>query len=130
MRRTFIALVALVLVAGACTTNGATTTTGPGDSPGTTRTGFVPGLFASALQEFDSCDAFLAHIKAEAIERVGAYGLPGIGYYGGPVAFDVVALESRADDGGGCGRVQAASSPVAGQDYSTSKRWAWTNQTS
>ena len=119
MRRTFIALVALVLVAGACTTNGATTTTGPGDSPGTTRTGFVPGLFASALQEFDSCDAFLAHIKAEAIERVGAYGLPGVGYYGGPVAFDVVALESGADDGGGFGRVQAASSPVAGQDYST-----------
>ena len=124
MRKTLIAMVALVLVAGACTTDGSTSTTGARGTFGTTiGTGgaFVPGLFASALQEFNSCDAFLDHIKAEAIDRVGAYGLPGLGYYGGPVAF-AVAEEAFADDGGlirSTATDGATSAPIAGQDFST-----------
>ena len=33
--------------------------------------------FASTLQNFDDCDALLAHIRAEAMSRVGPYGLDG-----------------------------------------------------
>lgn len=65
--------------------------------------GVVPGLFASSLQSFDSCDAFLAHVKAEALERVTAYGLPGQGYgWGGPIPFaaaETAAFDSAADGG-------------------------------
>ena len=85
MRKPIIVLIGLALVLGACTNGASTTTATTADgSIVTTRPRLVPGLFASALQEFDSCDAFLSHIKAEAIDRVGAYGLPGIGYFGGP----------------------------------------------
>lgn len=121
MRKVFLALIALAMVTAACTNNG--TTTDSGNSTSTTRIsigqpGGTPGLFAAALFEFDSCDAFLAHIKAEAIERVGPWGLPGIGFYGPEIAFstDAIALESAEADVAASG---AARSPVAGQDFST-----------
>ena len=41
--------------------------------------------FASTLQNFDDCDELLNHIRAEAISRVGPYGLDGGGRFG-PVA--------------------------------------------
>ena len=133
MRKSLTWLIGMVLLVGACTNNGATTTTDTlgsvGGTTATTATSFgtssggdlLPGLFASALQEFDSCDAFLAHIKAEAIERVGAYGLPGFGYYGGPV-FALAETEAAFDDVGAAIRDRAVaqtSAPVAGQDFST-----------
>ena len=50
---------------------------------------------AAALTPFDSCDALLDHLRTEALDRVGPYGLDGEGYYG-PIAFDDMA---SAEDG-------------------------------
>ncbi len=47
------------------------------------------GLSPSALVEFDTCDAFIGHVKAEALERVGPYGLTG-----GP---EMVAMAMEAE---------------------------------
>jgi uncharacterized secreted protein with C-terminal beta-propeller domain len=125
MRKSLGAVLALVLVMTACTNNGSTTpSTLGGDATATSivtssRSGTQQlGLFAAALFEFDSCDAFLSHIKAEASERVGPYGLPGMGFYGPQIAFAVeegVAFDSAAQDG----VARAESAPVAGQDFST-----------
>lgn len=125
--RTLALVLALALVATACTSGDTTTTSVTfGSIGGTNRTdggtggGVVPGLFAAALQEFDSCDAFLSHIKAEALERVGPYGLPGQGYWGGPILFgveeDAVAATTAAGD---AGFARSAQVPQAGVDYST-----------
>lgn len=48
------------------------------------------GLSPSGLVEFDTCDAFIGHVKAEALERVGPYGLTG-----GPEMV-AMAMESEA----------------------------------
>ena len=86
MSKIGIRLVVLAVLVGACaseaTEPGVTSVAGTGaDSTVDTvapTAGTVPdgpvGLFASELVEFDSCEAFLAHIKAEALERVGPYG--------------------------------------------------------
>ena len=119
MRKPLTLFLGMMLVLGACTTNRSTTSS----SFGSLRNGsgnVTPGLFASALQLFDSCEAFLSHIKAEALDRVGPYGLPGQGFYGPEVLFatnDAVAEESAAFDSVG-GTVRA-SEPIAGQDFST-----------
>ena len=124
MRKSITLLVGMMLVVGACTNSGSTTTSttlGPDGSTATTRASF-PGLFASALHEFNSCDAFLEHIKAEAMERVGPYGLPGQGYYGGPIAFGVeeMAMDDGALRAASTDAVAAPqSAPIAGQDFST-----------
>jgi len=52
--------------------------------------------FASTLQNFDDCDALLAHIRAEAMSRVGPYGLDGDRF--GPVfGARAVATEDAAE---------------------------------
>ena len=51
--------------------------------------------FASTLQNFDDCDALLAHIRAEALSRVGPYGLDSDRY--GP-AFAARAVAEAADE--------------------------------
>lgn len=119
MRKSITWLIGMALLVGACTNSGTTTTTTTKrSSTSITSTtsvgGVVPGLFASALQEFDSCDAFLAHIKAEAIDRVGPYGLPGQGYRGGAV--DILVAETAAAEGG---FDDASGALIAGQDFST-----------
>ena len=95
---------------GAGTSAGTATSDGPDSSgDGTsgsqagTSTGPI-GLFASSLERFDSCDAFLEHVKTEAIEQVGPYGFNSGGYYGGPVFAEDAAAEFGDDaafDGGG-----------------------------
>ena len=89
---------------------GASTTTAE-DSPGEVQ-------FTSTLENFDDCDALLAHIRAEAMSRVGPYGLDGdrFGPAFGERAVEVAAAEAdfavadsaeaaptaaRADDGAG-----------------------------
>ncbi|MCY4620244.1 MAG: beta-propeller domain-containing protein [bacterium] len=136
MRKQIGRLAVIALLVSACGSGSATATTPAGTVPGTvggtvagstaptTGLGSV-GLFASALVEFNSCDAFLGHVKAEALERVGPYGLHGAGYAGPDVWDDVVLevavaemAESAAD---APTSVTAAPSPEpeAGVDYST-----------
>ncbi|MBM3696044.1 MAG: hypothetical protein FJW79_08955 [Actinobacteria bacterium] len=94
MRRLSTAIAVLGLLVAACGSQGAgTSTTGPGGPVGTAATGLPGGTgpitgiastfdpsrvrFEAALQRFDSCDALLAYFHAEALARVGPYGLSG-----------------------------------------------------
>ena len=83
----FILLVTALLTAG-CSS---------GDDTGSSAEGVDLGdvTLAAALTPFDSCDALLDHLRTEALDRVGPYGLDGEGYYG-PIAFDDMA---SAEDG-------------------------------
>ncbi|MDE0168165.1 MAG: beta-propeller domain-containing protein [bacterium] len=68
----------------------------------------------SELIRFEDCDAFLDHVKAESLARVGPYGLSGRDSY---QPFDVAeaaaaAAEAAADASKG------TTTPVAGVDYS------------
>ena len=86
-RIVFILLVTVLLAAG-CST---------GDDAGSGAEGVDLGdvTLAAALTPFDSCDALLDHLRTEALDRVGPYGLDGGGYYG-PIAFDDMG---SAEDG-------------------------------
>jgi hypothetical protein len=89
---------ALTLLVGACSSSGdpgaAPTATTKPDSPTTSShppttttrsgTGSAGQLFGSALPAFDDCDGLLGWIRAEATERVTAWGLPGYGGWGFP----------------------------------------------
>jgi hypothetical protein len=65
--------------------------------------------FDSTLQNFDECDALLAHIQAEALSRVGPYGLdsdgPGFGVARAAAEEDAAADFATADS--------AAAAPAA-----------------
>ena len=65
----------------------------------------------SELVGFDTCDAFLDHLKSEALERVGPYG-----FGGGGRRFAAVEEAAEADSGG---QRAALTDPTAGVDYST-----------
>ena len=80
MRSLIAGILALILPMTECAgidngeqtpTEAATTTTSTTESPP------GDGDFASTLENFDDCDALLAHIRAEALSRVGPYGLDG-----------------------------------------------------
>ncbi|WP_133870677.1 beta-propeller domain-containing protein [Ilumatobacter fluminis] len=60
------------------------TATGRGTSPSDgTEAGGGSGTLVRAMAPFGDCDAFLYHVKTEAAERVGPYGLhPGGAYWG------------------------------------------------
>jgi len=87
-------LLVLALTAGACAkdpegpglSGGRTTTTGAVDVSGTELT--------AGLVAFTACDELLRHLQAEAVERVGPYGLGG-GWRGGPVMLETAEM---ADD--------------------------------
>ncbi len=85
-RIVFIALVTALLAAG-CST----------DTSRTSAEGVDLGevTLAAALTPFESCDALLDHLRTEALDRVGPYGLEGEGYYG-PIALDDM---DSAEDG-------------------------------
>ena len=78
MRSLIAGVLALILPMTECAgiDNGEGT---PTEAPTTTATESPPdgGDLASTLQNFDDCDALLAHIRAEALSRVGPYGLDG-----------------------------------------------------
>ena len=95
----------------------ATSATGaPAASPTTLATvpGGPVGLFASELVEFNSCDAFLDHIRAAALERVGPYGFNEEAPY-----FDVLEEDMMLDEAAESAPSDTAASPQAGVDYST-----------
>lgn len=72
---------------------------------------------AAELVRFDDCDAFLDHLKTEALGRVGPYGFgAGRSYLARDVAEAAAAeAEAAADAAEGA----ASKAPVAGVDYST-----------
>lgn len=125
MRKLTPALLAMALVAGACS-NGTSSLGAPDDPQRTPGSNPTVGLdndeirLLSGLVPFDGCGDLLDHLQAEARERVGPYGLDyhGYGYYFAE-GDDVVALDARAseegafdtaaDEGGG----DASSGPTA-----------------
>ena len=141
MRRHASWLVGLALMVGACAPDPTTApppqvsivdTTDPrkptvatagGSIASTTVLDNTVGLFASSLVEFDSCDAFLGHVKAEALERVGPYGLPGAGYFGPEVwngeILEEAMVEEAAADASDTATAASSPAPQAGVDYST-----------
>ena len=89
MRKLLAALAGVGMLAIACTDDGSgPAISGPSDTGGT-RTTVYPGepRFLTALKQVGDCDALLAHLRTEALERVGPYGLSGGGYR----VFDAVA---------------------------------------
>src|SRR3972149_6965829 len=78
MRRMLTLVAALALAGSACTLDSTATTSGGGLTSGLT-SGFNPRnlTFSARLGAVTACDAALAHFQAEALERVGPYGLEG-----------------------------------------------------
>lgn len=111
MRRMLTLVVALAIAASACSSNSTGTTSGGGLTSGLA-SGFDPRnlTFSARLVPFSACDAVLAHFQAEALERVGPYGLDGGPYWYGPVFAegDVV----REDFGDMAVTTMAGSQPV------------------
>ncbi len=115
MRKTFGILMAMTMLATACTTG----MVGLGTKPVTTTTRILgaPAVMAFALQPFDACEPLLDYVKEHALEMVGPYGLDN-GYWGGPWLVE----EMAAEDAAGPATTAAGdlrSLPVAGVDYST-----------
>ena len=110
MSRLASGLLTVAVLFSACAEDGA----GP-TATYTTVSGGQAGLFASQLVEFDSCEAFLDHIKADALERVGPYGFGG----GGRIEpFMAVATTTMAAEA----TIEAAAENVTaaeGVEYST-----------
>ena len=119
MRRMTLAFTALLLALTACSSTSTPSTTA-GNSGGIVGGGGLSGggasvhLVKGALVRFQACEDFLAHVKAEAIDRVGPYGLD---WYGGwPIAFGRLdALAFPAAEAG----EDAAGGGANGQTYST-----------
>lgn len=88
MRRTTLAIAALMLTLTSCssaTSIMSSTTKSPGglvSGGGVGGPGAALSLVSGALVRFDACDDFLTHVKAEAVDRVGPYGLDW--HYGSP----------------------------------------------
>ncbi len=123
MRRMTLAFTALLLVLTACSSTSAPATTtsggaivGGGGLSGGGATAGAVHLVKGALVRFQACEDFLAHVKAEAIERVGPYGLD---WYGGwPIAFgrlDALAFPTAVPEAA----VDDSASGGNGQNYST-----------
>lgn len=71
----------------------------------------------AALEPFDRCDDFLAYVKEQAAEQVGAYGLDGGMYYVGDMPVSASAREDMATtdatSGSGSSQSKAAESAPA-----------------
>ena len=136
MRRNIALILAIGLLAAACsgteTSDSTTTTVAPGTTGVVTAVAdtFDPSQirFVAALERFDSCDALLDHFKAEAKERVGPYGLDG-GGGGWPVFEETMAFAQDAESM----TTMAASTPAPGGGHTTRSRraasaWAWASR--
>ena len=85
---------ALALVVASCSTEPVA------GEPSSTTTPVDPGpLAAPSLVAFDACDSFLDYVKANAIERVGPYGLddPFHGWWGGRAVAEDGADQAAAE---------------------------------
>ncbi|MEE9416327.1 MAG: beta-propeller domain-containing protein, partial [Acidimicrobiales bacterium] len=100
MRRLLALLTFIMLIASACS-NSAPTASSSGGSPDPDAVIDLGSdddiAFASALKPFAECSSLLDHLKAEASERVGPWGLNGGGYYFGDDV-DLAVEDSGADD--------------------------------
>ena len=99
MRKSSSTLLALALIAGACSSGGSTDpVAGPTERPRVEPIVELDGddiRLLSALVPFADCSDLLSHLQAEARERVGPYGLDtgGWGFWEGGVD---IAVEDRA----------------------------------
>ena len=115
MRYLLASVLALIIPVADC--NGAAPPTGTEVT--TTSTAPEPGdgaEFASTLQNFDDCDGLLGHIRAEAMNRVGPYGLDDGGGFGIPEPRLAIAEEAQA--AADFAAAESAAAPAAGQDDS------------
>lgn len=88
MKRTIALVTASLLGLQACSEQAAVSTTTEGSGPSTVRSADRPmamprkgGFGSSRLQFFDGCPALLEQLKAQALERVTAWGLWGQNWY-------------------------------------------------
>ena len=97
VRRIALILLATALLAAGCRAGDDTASDAEGVDLGDV-------TLAAALTPFAGCDALLDHLRTEALDRVGPYGLEGEGYPG-PVALgdfaegDMAGAEDGAEDG-------------------------------
>lgn len=84
MKRFLIPTLGLALLAAACTS-------GPFATDDEVDLDEVE--LTAELQSFDECDEFLDHVKEQALERVGPYGLEGADYWGPVPMEDGLAME-------------------------------------
>lgn len=111
-------LAALALLAGACTDGGGGTGASgrdpvDGGPSGTVELDDV--TLVAALERFDSCEAFLEDVKAEALERVGPYGFGGSAPWYGPIADGGFARDEDMSAG-----AEATAPPMPGGDTGSS----------
>ena len=106
MRKSTSLLVAIAILVGSAGPGYTQSQPAPG---GPAEEAAAPGK----LIQFDSCAAFLDHLKAEALERVGPYGL------GGATPFAIARSAEVAAEEEASAASDAQTVPVAGVDYST-----------
>jgi len=115
-QRLALVLGCLAWLGGACTSEGIRT------GVGTAASGTPRFALAASLRNFDACDGLLAHLKAEATDRVTAFGLAGVGgMFAEALAGDVradVAAATPATATATATDAAAATGKVAGVDYS------------
>jgi uncharacterized secreted protein with C-terminal beta-propeller domain len=130
MKKTFAALMGLVLLATACTGDGNNALRGASDTTDRAVDVGQPGVdlpLLSALTAFGECEDYLAHVQANALEVVGPWGLQQPGFFGGGIAVvDGGRVEMSSDESDGGGLTQdaltseaAPAAQQAGVDYST-----------
>ena len=110
--KTAVVILALALLAASCASDDASfgdesaglespiDSSGDLSSDGTSSDGTATGnepARRARLQAFGACDEFLSHMKAQAIERVGPYGLEGA-FNGGGRFFAGDVAEAATDD--------------------------------
>jgi hypothetical protein len=100
LKKTIRLLAGLGLIVAACSGEPST-----GEPSATTSTFVDPGPLAEpSLAAFDACDSFLDYVKANAIERVGPYGLDNPdGWWGGRMFAGEAAAEQAGSDGDAAG---------------------------
>ena len=135
MRRHIALTLTLAFVAAACSGTGSTTSTTTGGGTGTTRPGGDGGIsviadrfdpnsisFIAALDRFDACDDVLDHFRAQALARVGPYGLEGGGGFfpvlPGARAFEEDAVSFDSGDGAPATTGAASTGGEVGVDFS------------
>ncbi len=131
MRSLLAAIMALIATTAGCPGEDTGSDDAPAPAADDPATPAGEVQFASTLQNFSDCDGLLGHIRAEAISRVGPYGLDGDRY--GPVfaearladeeaAFDV-ADASAAESA----PAQAQAAPSGGDDGAGGPDFSGTN---
>jgi len=130
MRKLFITLITMAMVATACTSTTDDSSTPNSSSPRSTielgRPGLDTSLIAS-LRAFDACETFLTHLQNNALDVVGPWGLDGNYIYGGIAVTDTLesgndsasTTAAAAEFAADAPQAARASDLEAGTDFST-----------